>query len=100
MSYTTIRDEALEPFYIQKDQYCYTIFESIKPTGKGARKSKNGENYTKSHGHYGNFGSAVKEIGKHKLNSQDKDYSSIKEYLNDWVKIQEEIKELIKQPNI
>ena len=100
MSYTTIKDESLEPFYIQKDQYCYTVFENVTPTGKGARKSKNGDDYTKSHGHYGNFGSAVKAICKHKLNGNDKDYNSVKEYLNEWVNLQKEIEQLIKQPNI
>jgi hypothetical protein len=100
MSYTTIKDESLEPFYIQKDQYCYTVFENVTPTGRGARKSKNGDDYTKSHGHYGNFGSAVKAICKHKLNSNDKEYSSVREYLAEWTEIQNSISELITQPNI
>ena len=100
MSYTTIKDENLEPFFIQKDQYCYTVFENVNPQGKRAIKSKTGKAYIKSVGHYGNFGSAVKAICKEKLNQDEKEYSSVKEYLSEWENIQENINKLIKQPNL
>lgn len=100
MSYTTIKDESLEPFFIQKDQHCYTVFENVEPQGKRAIKSKTGKVYTKSLGHFGNFGAAVKAICKEKLNKDEKTYSSVREYLNEWETIQSEISKLIKQPNL
>jgi|TARA_R110000803_G_scaffold108529_1_gene176812 hypothetical protein len=100
MSYTTIKDENLEPYFIQKDQHCYTVFENVKPQGKRAIKSKTGKSYIKSVGHYGNFGQAIKAICIEKLNQDEKEYSSVKEYLTEWENIQTEIKQLVKQPNI
>ena len=100
MSYTTIKDESLEPFYISKDQYCYTVFENVAPQGKRSIKSKTGKSYIKPLGHYGNFGAAIKAICKEKLNKDEKTYSSVREYLNEWETIQSEISKLIKQPNL
>ena len=34
MSNTIIKDPVLEPFYISKDQYCYTVMEVITPEEK------------------------------------------------------------------
>ena len=40
MSYTIIKDPVLEPFYISKDQYCYTVVEKITPDEKNLEKGK------------------------------------------------------------
>ena len=51
MSCTIIKDPAINPFFISKDQYCYTVMETITPDKKnlgrfGNKGNKNeGENY-------------------------------------------------------
>ena len=34
MSNTIIKDPVLEPFHLSKDQYCYTVVETITPEEK------------------------------------------------------------------
>ena len=91
---TIIKDPLLEPFYIGKDAHCYTAYEEITPDPKYTDNGKEGEKYTKPLGHYSDFGSALRAIMKAKLNGEEKEFSSIKEYITEWNKIQKEIKNL------
>jgi hypothetical protein len=89
MANTIIKDPVLEPFYISKDQYCYTVMEVITPEEKnlgrfGNKGNKNeGKDYEKPLGHYSNLASALKKIAKSKLDKKP-EYNSIKEYINTW----------------
>ena len=40
MANTIIKDPALIPFYIAKDQYCFTVIEVITPDEKNIGKFK------------------------------------------------------------
>ena len=42
---TTISDPLLEPFYIQKDEMCYTVIERIIPNGDHYRTKNGGKEY-------------------------------------------------------
>lgn len=85
-SLITIRDPKIEPYYISKDKYCYTIF---KNDGDGKKQG------TKPEGHYNDMGFVLKALAKLKMDETTKDYSSIREYLDDYNKIKEEIKNLL-----
>ena len=91
---TIINDPQLEPYYIGKDSHCYTAYEKITPDPKYTQNGNGAEEYTKPIGHFSSFGSALRAIMKAKLNETDKTYSSIKEYISEWNKIQKEIKNL------
>jgi len=91
---TIIKDPLLEPFYIGKDSHCYTAYEVITPDPKYTENGKTGEDYTKPLGHYSNFGSALRAIMKAKLNVSEKEYTSVKEYITEWNKIQNKIENL------
>ncbi len=89
MANTIIKDPVLNPFYLVKDQYCYTVMEVITPEAKnlgrfGNKGNKNeGKDYEKPLGHYGNLASALKKIAKSKLDVKS-EYNSIKEYIDTW----------------
>ena len=89
-----IKDQILEPFYIGKDSYCYTVYEVVTPEAKNLEAGSEGKDYEKPVGHYSNFENALLAAAKAKLNSKDEAYNSVSEYLAEWRRIQEEIKKL------
>ena len=60
MSYTIIKDPAIEPFHISKDQYCYTVVQTVTPDPSNLEKGSEGKNYEKPIGHYSNLSHALK----------------------------------------
>ena len=48
MNNTIIKDPNLEPFYISKDKYCYTVVELVTPTRTRGKSTKAKEPYEKS----------------------------------------------------
>lgn len=105
MSNTTIKDPTIELFFITKDQYCYTVMETITPDDKNIGKfgkkdnGNQGKNYEKSVGHYSSLSSALKKITELKIDLKD-NYSTIMEYINEFDKQQESINKLINKIEI
>lgn len=94
MSYTIIKDPSLEPFYVSKDQYCYTVYENVTPDPSNLENDSKGKDYQKSHGHFSKFSNALESIARMKLDSQNKEYDTIRSYIKDWeyqVKLMEKI---------
>jgi hypothetical protein len=69
-----IKDEVLGSYYIQIDEYNYSVYKTITPDG--------GKPYESCIGHFGNFGSALRKIVENKVRQQS--YSSIKAYLDEY----------------
>ena len=42
-----ITDPRMEPYYIGKDTYCYTVYEVVTPQEKNLEKGSEGKNYEK-----------------------------------------------------
>lgn len=80
-----ISDGSIEPYYISKDKYCYTIFE------KDVDGNKKG---TKPLGHYNDFSYVLKALAKLKM-EEPKEYSSIKEYLDTYENLKLEINKIL-----
>jgi hypothetical protein len=91
----TIKDPILEPFYIGKDNYCYTVYEVVTPDAKNLEKGSKGKIYEKPVGHYSDFGAALECAAKAKVSNGDQVYSSVKEYIESWNSIRNEIKQLV-----
>ena len=96
MSYTIIKHPAIEPFHISKDQYCYTVVETITPDEKNLEAGSAGKNYEKPLGHYTNLSHALKKIAKSKLDLKS-EYSTIMEYINEWQRQQDEMNKLLEK---
>jgi hypothetical protein len=88
-SITIISDPLIAPFYISKDQHCYTIFENVD-SPKGDSKQ-----YQKAKGHYTDFGTCLKVIAQCKA-EQKENFNTIKSYINEWTQIKNKIEQLIK----
>ena len=105
MAITTIKDPSIEPFYISKDQYCYTVVETITPDEKNIGKlgkkdnGNQGKDYEKPLGHYSSLGSALKKIAKSKLDLKT-DYSTIMEYIGEWQRQQDDMEKLLNKIEI
>ncbi len=83
----TIKDPLIEPYFIGVDSYCYTIYENVVPNPK---YENSGKTYIKTVGYYSNFDSCLEKISKNLANS--KNYSSIKEYMNEFNQIKNQLK--------
>lgn len=90
-----ITDPKMEPYYIGKDTYCYTVYEVVTPQEKYLEKGSEGKNYEKPVSHHSDFGSALKRVMKEKLNRKKGHYTSIKEYIERWDELKKELKEII-----
>lgn len=97
MSCTIIKDPSLEPFFLSKDQYCYTVFESISPsnTSNKGRKSVEGKEYQKAWGHYPKLSSALHAIIRAKTDQKQEQYDTIKSYLSEIKQQEEQLKNLL-----
>lgn len=69
----TITDPVLEPYYIQYDQFCYTVIKKIK-----AGTSDRVRDYTI--GYYTDLGRCLDVIAEDSIKNQD--YSSIESFIN------------------
>ena len=90
-----ITDSKMEPYYIGKDTYCYTVYEVVTPQEKYLEKGSEGKDYEKPVSHHSDFGSALKRVMKEKLNREKGHYTSIKEYIERWDELKKELKEII-----
>jgi len=90
-STTTISDPLLEPYYIVKDDLCYTVNERIIPDQNHFRSVGKGKEYAKPQGYYPNFDQALQKIALEKLHDK-KEHDSIKSFLNEFKNIESNIK--------
>tara|TARA_R110000796_G_scaffold181545_1_gene298144 strand:+ start:51 stop:347 length:297 start_codon:yes stop_codon:yes gene_type:complete len=91
-----ITDPLMHPYFIGKDTHCYTVYEIVTPQKKYLEKGSKGLNYEKPQGHYSSFGSALQKVAKAKLHNEKDHYTSIKEYVDRWEEIEQELKKLQK----
>jgi len=100
MNNTIIKDPNLEPFYISKDKYCYTVIELITPTRTRSKSTKVKEPYEKAIGHYTHLNQAIKAIAKGRLDSPPKLYESVKDYLMESERLNNELTTLLTKMEI
>ena len=96
----TITDEAIEPFYISKDNSNFTVIEktTAKRGFRGAEASgKETENVI---GYYSNFRNALNAIAKQKFYVNKGHYSTIKEYIDTWNTVKDGINNLLNKVEI
>ena len=91
---TIIRDPKIEPFFISKDAYCYTIFKTVTPDIRYTENNLPGKDYVKPLGHYSSFASCLKALAKEKVDN-NQSYDSIQEYIKTFKNLETSIKELL-----
>tara|TARA_R110000868_G_scaffold35830_1_gene127959 strand:+ start:715 stop:1065 length:351 start_codon:yes stop_codon:yes gene_type:complete len=83
-AYLIIKDKLMEPYYIQKDHYNFTVIEKVTPTKGFAGKEAKGKELERPIGYYTSFRNALNKISKEKFQTHTGDYNSIKEYIDEW----------------
>jgi len=81
-----IKDPKLNPYYIQVDEYNYSVFKTVVST-------ESNKPYDIAVGHYSNMGSALKCIVKDSMKFKQVD--TIQEYLDEYNKVTQEINQMI-----
>lgn len=69
-----IKDPLLGDYFIQIDEYNYSVFKTIMPDS--------GTPYDSCIGHFGNIGGALKKIADNTM--KGKSYDSIKQYISEY----------------
>tara|TARA_R110001632_G_scaffold3418_7_gene15340 strand:- start:2194 stop:2490 length:297 start_codon:yes stop_codon:yes gene_type:complete len=87
-----VTDSVLDPYFVGKDAYGYTVYEVVTPQKRYLEEGSEGKDYEKPLGHYSSFGASLQKIATLKLNSEKDHYKSIREYLERWDKILTELK--------
>jgi len=98
---TIIKDSNLEPYFISKDKYCYSVMEMVMPERKRNSKDQTPlEPYEKAVGHYTSLSTALKMIAKGKLDDPKRTYNSVKEYLDRLEELNLKMEELLNKIGI
>lgn len=100
MSNLIIKDPKLEPFFIIRDKYNYSVMELITPQEKYLEKGSEGKPYEKAIGHYSSLAGALKKIARFKLDLPDRTYHSVKEYIDRHEALLNEMEKLYKKLGI
>ena len=99
-SLCTIKDPAMDPYYIVKDATNFTVMEkSISTRGFGGKEAS-GREQEKIIGYYTSFSNALNCIAKQKFYQNQGEYSSIKEYISTWNEVKNGLDNLLKSIEI
>jgi hypothetical protein len=89
-SIQVIRDPLLEPFFLTRDEYSFTIKQVIESDSDHFRSKGKSKTYEKSLYYFSDFGRAINKIAE--LRSNLEDYNSLKEYIDNYQTISNQIK--------
>jgi|TARA_R110000803_G_scaffold36601_1_gene78631 hypothetical protein len=89
-SIQTITDPLLEPYFITKDEYSYTVKQNVTSDASHFRSKGNAKTYEKSLYYFAKLEQALQKIAN--LQASTENYNSLEEYINDYTKISTNIK--------
>ena len=89
-SIQTIKDPLLEPYFITKDEYSYTVKEMVESNADHFRSNGKSKTYEKSLYYYPKFDQAVNKIAE--LKTTKGDFNSLNEYIENYKLIENQIK--------
>jgi len=89
-SIQTITDPLLEPYFITKDEYSYTVKEMVTSDASHFRSKGKSKTYEKSLYYYPEFDQAINKIAD--LKTTKDDFDSLNEYLENYKLIKNQIK--------
>ena len=89
-SIQTITDPLLEPFFITKDEYSYTVKQNVTSDASHFRSKGKAKTYEKSLYYFAGFEQALQKIANLKAGTEN--FNSLEEYINNYIKISTNIK--------
>lgn len=90
-SIQVITDPLLEPFFITKDEYSYTVKQNVTSDSSHFRSKGKSKTYEKSLYYYPNFSDAINKIAKLKADLDD--FDDLNKYIENYKEISNQIKE-------
>jgi hypothetical protein len=88
---TFIEDPNMEPYFITKDDHCWTVQERVMPNANHFRTKGKGKEYHKPQTYHPNLGSALESISKLLLHTK-KNYTTVDQIIQEYKKIETKIK--------
>jgi len=89
-SIQTITDPLLEPFFITKDEYSYTVKQNVTSDATHFRSKGNAKTYEKSLYYFTHLGQALNKISE--LQAGVDNYDSLNDFIENYTKISTNIK--------
>jgi len=90
-SIQVITDPLLEPFFITKDEYSYTVKQNVTSNASHFRAKKGTpKTYEKSLYYFTRFEQALQKIAN--LKADEENFDSLEEYINNYIKTSTNIK--------
>ncbi len=89
-SIQVITDPLLEPFFITKDEYSYTVKQNVTSDISHFRSKGKSKTYEKSLYYYPTFGDALNKIAE--LKTGVNNYNNLKDFINHYKEISNQIK--------
>ena len=93
-SLTLIEDPCMEPYFITKDDNCYTVNQRIQSNADHFRSNGKSKEYTKALTFHANFGQALNRITQDQLHDKEH-HTSLNDFLNKYRQIENNIKNYI-----
>jgi len=90
-SIQTIKDPLLEPFFITKDEYSYTIKQNVVSDSSHFRSKGKSKTYEKSLHYYPTLPKALTKIAELKSNMED--YDGLDQFIAEYKLISKQIKQ-------
>ncbi|MDB4300189.1 hypothetical protein N9923_00295 [bacterium] len=94
-SIQTITDPHLEPFFITKDEYSYTVKQNVTSDASHFRSKGNAKTYEKSLYYYSSISQALMKIAE--LQSNLVDHKNLDEYITNFKTITNNLKNYINE---
>jgi hypothetical protein len=89
-SIQVIQDPLLEPFFITKDEYSYTVKQNVTSDASHFRAKGKAKTYEKSLYYFSHMSQALQKIAN--LKADIGNFDSLEEYINNYIKISNNIK--------
>ena len=90
-----IKDPIMEPFHIERDKYQYILLETGTTNGKHHLSKNTPTEFTKKLSFHSSFGKTLEALAEQKLWIVKEEYNSLREYIDEWGRIKNELKTLI-----
>tara|TARA_R100000742_G_C4207660_1_gene34916 strand:- start:167 stop:478 length:312 start_codon:yes stop_codon:yes gene_type:complete len=95
-SLTLIEDPNMDPFFITKDEHCYTVNRRIKSNANHFRSTGKSKTYSKALTFHSKFEDALKRITEEQLHTKEH-YTNLSDFLNHFLTIENNIKTYINE---
>jgi|TARA_B100000795_G_scaffold252366_1_gene221873 hypothetical protein len=90
-SLTLIEDPSMEPYFITKDEHCYTVNRKVTSNANHFRSTGKSTTYSKAVTFHAKFEDALKRITEEQLHTKEH-YTNLTDFLSHFTKIESNIK--------